>query len=226
MSAPAGAERVVLWRHGRTAANAEGRFQGQLDVPLDDHGHQQAEQAASALAALEPARLVSSDLSRAVQTAQALADRTGLEVETDPALRELHAGSWQGLLHPEITARWPQMHAAWRSGEDVAVGGGERRSEVGRRVAASVRRHAATTPDGGTLVVTSHSGALRAAVLQLLGLSTDAWPRLGSLANCRWALVVPRDGGWTLAGYDLGPVAREARAVPAPPAAAAEAATV
>ncbi|SDQ05283.1 histidine phosphatase family protein [Quadrisphaera sp. DSM 44207] len=199
------AARVVLWRHGRTASNAAGRFQGQLDVPLDGVGREQARRAAAVLARLEPARLVASDLSRAADTAQALADLVDLPVLTDPDLRELHAGVWQGLLAREIREGWPQMHAAWRGGEDVAVGGGERRSDVGRRVAAAVRRHAEATADGGTLVLASHGGAVRAGVLELLGLPAGSWPRLGGLANCRWAVLAAREDGWSLTGYDLGP---------------------
>ena len=198
--------RVVLWRHGRTPSNAEGRFQGQLDVDLDDVGRAQAAEAAAVLAELGPTRIVSSDLLRAAHTAAALAERTGLPVETDPGLRELHAGAWQGLLHADIRAGWPEMFAAWRDGEDVAVGGGERRSEVGLRVAAAVRAAAASTPDGGPLVVVSHGGAVRAGVLELLGLPAGSWPRLGGLGNCRWAVLEERPDGWSLAGYDLGAV--------------------
>lgn len=199
------AGRVVLWRHGRTPSNAAGRFQGQLDVELDDVGREQARRAAAVLATVAPSRLVSSDLSRAADTARALADQSGLPVLTDPDLRELHAGAWQGLLHGEIREGWPQMYAAWRGGEDIAVGGGERRSEVGRRVAAAVRRHAEATADGGTLVLVSHGGAIRAGVLELLGMPAGSWPRLGALANCRWAVLAAREDGWALVGYDLGP---------------------
>jgi len=202
--------RVVLWRHGRTASNAEGRFQGQLDVDLDDVGRAQAAEAAAVLAELAPTRIVSSDLLRAAHTAAALAERTGLVVETDPALRELHAGAWQGLLHAEIRAGWPEMFEAWRGGQDVAIGGGERRSEVGARVADAVRASAAATPDGGPLVVVSHGGAVQAGVLELLGLPIGSWSRLGGLGNCRWAVLEERADGWSLVGYDLG-------AVPHPP---------
>jgi broad specificity phosphatase PhoE len=200
-----GASRVVLWRHGRTTYNATGVFQGQLDIPLDEVGVAQAARAAAVLADLPPARIVSSDLQRAADTAGALAAVTGIEVELDEALREVHAGQWQDKRHAEIEAGWPEQYRAWRGGEDVAIGGGERRSDVGVRVAAAVERHAAATEDGGTLVVTSHGGATRAGVLALLGLPITAWPRLGGLGNCRWAVLTPRSDGWALTGHDLGP---------------------
>lgn len=200
-----GAATLVLWRHGRTGSNAEGRFQGQLDTALDDVGREQARTSAAVLAALPPDRLVTSDLCRAADTAAELASLTGLEAHRDPGLRELDAGAWQGLLHRQIEDGWPRMHVAWRTGEDVRIGGGERRSELGRRVAGALQRHAALTPDGGVLVAASHSGALRAGVLALLGLPPEAWAGLGSLGNGRWAVVERRHGRWVLRGYDLGP---------------------
>ncbi|MGQ7297976.1 histidine phosphatase family protein [Quadrisphaera sp. KR29] len=204
-AAGAGATRLVLWRHGRTTSNAEGRFQGQLDVPLDEVGHAQARAAAAQIAALQPDRLVSSDLVRARATAAHLEALTDLRAVEDPALRELHAGAWQGLLHRQIEDHWPDGHRAWRSGEDVRIGGGEKRSELGARVAASLERHAAQTRDGGLLVAASHSGALRAGVLALLGLPPEAWASLASIGNGRWAVVERRGERWVLRGYDLGP---------------------
>ncbi|MFP5335655.1 MAG: histidine phosphatase family protein [Actinomycetes bacterium] len=198
------ATRVVLWRHGQTGHNAADRFQGQLDVPLDDVGREQAREAAAMLVGLPPARIVSSDLSRALDTAAALADLTGLHVEIDPELRELFAGQWQGLLREEIEARWPADFAAWRGGDDVPVGGGERRSDAAKRAAAAIERHTAATPDG-VLVVTAHGGALRGAMLELLGLPISAWPSFAGLANAHWAVLDRRPSGWSVAEYNVGP---------------------
>ena len=202
------ARTVVLWRHGRTPFNAENRFQGQLDVPLDEVGRAQAAASAVHLARLvEPGTgaLVASDLSRAADTARALTALTGLQPQLDPALREVHAGRWQGLLHPEITASWPQEHAAWRAGEDVRLGGGERRSEVAVRAADAVERHAARVPDAGTLVVASHGAALKAALLRLLGLGLPAWGAFAGFRNAHWAVLERGRGGWVLGEYNAGP---------------------
>jgi glucosyl-3-phosphoglycerate phosphatase len=201
------ARRVVLWRHGQTGWNAGDRFQGQTDTELDDVGRGQADAAAEELLlAVAPARIVSSDLRRAADTAGALAARTGLVVHHDRALRELHAGEWQGLLRDEIVARWPEGFAAWQRGDDVPVGGGERRSEVAQRVSTAVVAHADETPDGGTLVVASHGGALRGAMLLLLGLPMASWPTFAGLANAHWAVLERlRSGGWRLAAYNVGP---------------------
>jgi probable phosphoglycerate mutase len=201
------AARLLLWRHGRTASNANNVFQGQLDVPLDDVGRVQAKDAAELIAARvggAPCRIVSSDLSRAHDTALALADLLDLPVALDQRLREVFAGSWQGLPHAQIKAVDADLFAAWRAGEDVAPGRGERRSDAGERAERAVREHAAAQ-DGGVLVIASHGAALRGAVMRLMG-----WPGwspdvLAGLRNAHWAEMEPRRDGWVLGSYNVGP---------------------
>lgn len=194
-----GARRVVFWRHGRTAWNAETRFQGTTDVPLDEVGVLQAERAARDLATLAPDRLVSSDLERARVTAEALAAMVGLDITTDEALRETYAGTWQGLLREEIVAQDGDGFVRWLAGDDVRPGGGESRIEVAQRVADAVLRHASALPLGGTLVVTTHGGAARAGIGRLLGLPVEHWTVLGGLTNCAWSVLeeLP-EGRWRL----------------------------
>src|SRR5215207_3126914 len=132
--APRTARRVVLWRHGQTVWNAENRFQGQTDVPLDEVGVQQAGRAARLLAALAPNLIVSSDLRRAVDTATPLADILGQSVLVDAGLRETHGGRWEGQVAQQILALDGDAYQAWQRGEDVRAGTtGERRSEVAER---------------------------------------------------------------------------------------------
>ena len=82
------------------------------------------------LASLNPSKIVSSDLQRARDTAQALADHTGLPVHIDPELRETFAGGWEGLGREELQQQFGEELAAWAAGSNLAPGGGERRSEV------------------------------------------------------------------------------------------------
>jgi probable phosphoglycerate mutase len=195
--------RVVLWRHGRTEWNATARFQGQMDVPLDEVGVLQADRAARDLATLSPNVIVSSDLDRARSTAQALADRVGLAVITDQALRETFAGDWQGLTRQEIVDRDGDDFYRWINGEDVKPGGGESRAEVAHRVAAAVRRHVESLPSDGTLVVATHGGAARAGIGELLGLPIEYWASLGGLVNCAWSVLEEqRDGRWRLVEHN------------------------
>jgi len=195
--------RVVLWRHGRTAWNAESRFQGTTDVALDEVGVAQAERAARDLAILAPHRIVSSDLERARVTAETLAAMVGLEVTTDPDLRETYAGTWQGLTRDEIIAADSDGWHRWIAGDDIRPGGGETRSEVSARVSAAVLRHAEDLPAGGTLVVASHGGAVRACLGRLLGLPVEHWTVLGGLVNCAWSVLEEQpDGRWRLVEHN------------------------
>jgi probable phosphoglycerate mutase len=197
------ARRVVLWRHGRTEWNAGSRFQGTTDVPLDAVGVAQAERAARDLASLGPARIVSSDLERARVTAQSLAELVGLDVGTDPDLRETYAGDWQGLVREEIVARDAERYHAWIAGADVRPGGGETRTEVGLRVERAVERHLEGLGDGAVLVVATHGGAARAGMGRLLGLPVEHWAVLGGLVNCAWSVLEEaREGGWRLVEHN------------------------
>ena len=138
----------MLWRHGRTAWNGENRFQGHLDIPLDEVGRAQAARGAALLAGLGPHALASSDLQRARDTAAELARVTGLEIAVDRGLRETAGGRWEGLLATDIAATDAEAYAAWRSGSDVAAGGAETRSQVADRATAAVRRLLESVADG------------------------------------------------------------------------------
>jgi probable phosphoglycerate mutase len=198
----------VLWRHGRTSWNAERRFQGQTDVPLDDVGLEQAERAATVLARLEPAVIISSDLARARVTAQALAELTGLHVVEDPALRETFAGQWQGLTRHELEKRFGDDLAAWAAGSELRPGGGETRREVAARMVGAIDRTLPLVAPGQTLVVATHGGAARAAVGSLLGLPIEHWAALGVLTNCAWTVLeenlAQHGPPWRLQEYNAG----------------------
>lgn len=194
---------LIVWRHGRTEWNDLGVFQGQADPPLDSVGHEQARVAAAALAALRPSLIVSSDLARARDTAAYLGSLTGLPVTLDERLRELDVGEWSGLTREEIAQRFPQTYAAWLNGEDVRREGGENMAELAVRVSASLREHLASATRGRVVVVT-HGGTARVAVLALLGLPVECWSGFTAMANARWAALNRRGGGWRLMAYNVG----------------------
>jgi broad specificity phosphatase PhoE len=197
--------RVVLWRHGRTEWNATGRFQGQIDVPLDGTGREQAHDTARRLAALEPDLLVSSDLKRTQQTAAALAQLTGLDLMLDERLRETYAGEWEGCTIEEIERRFPDQYAAWRAGDSrVRVGGGESREEVAERIAAAVTDAAGKLPDDGLAVLTSHGGASRLGIGKLIGMPLDSYTNIGPLSNCSWSMLRDTKHGWILVEHNAG----------------------
>jgi probable phosphoglycerate mutase len=194
----------VLWRHGQTAWNLEGRFQGTTDIALTEVGIGQAKRAARLLAALKPDAVIASDLQRAADTAAELAALTGLDVSHHEGLRETYAGVWQGLTHDEISSRFGEEYAAWKRGEPVRRGGGELETEVADRAAPVILDAADKLPDGGTLVVVSHGGAIRTAIGRLIGLEPHTWESLGGLSNCCWSVLGEGARGWRLQEHNAG----------------------
>jgi broad specificity phosphatase PhoE len=176
------ASRVVLLRHGRTAWNAERRFQGQADPPLDDVGRAQADEVAALLAALRPSVIISSDLQRAVQTAAPLARLCGVEVTVDARLRERSLGHWEGLTRDEVARTYPDELAEWVSGRDVTRRGGESRGEVAARARACFDE----LPEVDLAVLVTHSATAMALCADLLGMDQHTHV-LGALANCHWS---------------------------------------
>lgn len=206
------ARRLVLWRHGQTLWNADNRHQGQIDIPLNEVGREQARHAAQTLVAMKPTHVIASDLERALETGQILADLAGIKLSTDERLRETFAGEWQGMTRDEIVAKYPEDYAAWGGDSEIRPGGGETRWEVSQRVVAAIEDALLNVPDGGTLVVASHGGALRSALGRLLGLDPRQWTILGVLANAQWSVLSELDENmpklpdlkWRLQEYNAG----------------------
>jgi probable phosphoglycerate mutase len=199
--------RLLLWRHGRTEWNATNRFQGQMDPPLDEEGRRQAALVAPFLAAGLPADgtvVVSSDLTRAVQTAGALVDLLGVPLRTDPRLREHGLGCWEGLTHEEVAERFPEQYADWRAGRQVRGRGGEEAAEVAERALAAL----ADLPEAQVAVVVTHGGTAGRLLEALLGLGPDHRRIFGALANCAWSELHRQDSRWR--------VIRHNSVVPAP----------
>ncbi len=197
----------MLWRHGRTRWNIEERFQGHTDVELDETGIAQAERAAPLLAALNPVAIVSSDLRRARDTAEALARIAAVAVKEDPRLRETYGGTWQGLTVDEIRALDNEAYALWRSGADVPAGGAETRTDVAARVRAAILDALTEVPPGETLVVVTHGGSARGAIGSLLDLPMDRWAVIGGLSNCCWSVMEETgfsETGWRLVEHNAG----------------------
>lgn len=199
---------AIVWRHGRTAWNNANRFQGHIDIPLDDVGVAQAAAAARVMCPAPPALIVTSDLSRASATAQALTSLTGVAATCDTRLREAHAGDWQGRTHAEIQSDDADLLRRWRSSVDVRPGGtGETRTEVGQRVGGSIADHMAGVAGGDVAVFVTHGGAARAAVGHLLGIPPAHWHHLAVMRNCGWAVLeVDEAGEWRLQSYNLSAV--------------------
>ncbi len=120
------ATRICMIRHGETAWNAEGRVQGQLDIPLNDVGRAQARATAEALAGHDFTAIYCSDLSRVRQTAEPTARKLALPVSYDAALRERHYGMFERLTYVEVKEKFPVEYARFRDKDpDFDFQGGE-----------------------------------------------------------------------------------------------------
>ncbi|GAA3947176.1 histidine phosphatase family protein [Actinoplanes auranticolor] len=198
--------RLIVWRHGNTDWNAGHRVQGQTDVPLNELGRQQAVDAAELLVRLRPTALVASDLSRAADTAAALAALTGLSVTYDERLRERSFGQWQGLTMTEVMATRPEEYARWQAGADVIGGDVETLDDLGKRVADALQAAADRVPPGSTVVVATHGAAARSGIGHLLGWPREQLRTLRALQNCHWSeLTHDEERGWQLGSYNVGP---------------------
>lgn len=210
---------LVLWRHGETDHNVAGRVQGRVDVPLNATGTAQAVQAARALAALRPSRIVSSPLARARATAQVLAEElgggTGAAVPVDVVedLVERSFGAWEGLTRTQIETGWPEAARVWRAGGDPQGVGVETRAHAAARVGSAIESLMARSGGGGPapvssrgqagpvegaadqppvtgpVVVVAHGSAITLGATYLLGADPSAWFGLKGLDNAHWAVL-------------------------------------
>lgn len=173
---------ILAIRHGETAWNSDGRYQGQTDVALNAAGRAQAARVAQALAGERIDAVYSSDLARAVQTAQALAEQSGVPLRIAADLREQHFGVFQGLLAREIDERWPDDHGRWlRREPDFGPPEGETRREFSARCVGAVSRLAREHP-GQVLAIVCHGGVLDCLYRAAQALPLDV-PRTWSLDN-------------------------------------------
>lgn len=194
---------LVLVRHGETDWNLRKCFQGQIDIPLNGRGEAQAERLARQLQAegLHFDAAVSSDLTRARQTAEPACQRLGLPLLADAAWREQAFGVLEGQSVDTLRSTHPELHAHWqRHDPDYALpGGAESRRQFSLRILAAAASVAARHPGGRVLVLT-HGGALdmlwRAATGQPLeGPRTCSIPNAG-INRLRWSPAGPALLSW------------------------------
>ena len=194
---------VFLIRHGRTDSTDEGRWQGHTDGRLNSTGRQQA---ALLGAALPPVHaLYSSPLTRAVDTASAIALHQDVQVQHESALKEIGFGAWEGMTRAEIKASFPRDFAAFNNGSDVARGGnGETFAGVRKRMAIALEAIVGRHP-GETVGVVSHGGSTRAYVTEVLGIGYEHRSRLTLLGNTGYARMAFTQRGPFLVSWNLAP---------------------
>lgn len=187
-------------RHAETVWNAHGRIQGQADPPLSDRGWQQVAAVAGRLQPVALSRVVTSDLARARNTAEAIVERhPELTVEVDPRWREVDLGAWEGATRDELARDWPELYAKWRQRASWdLVPGGEGTDTFAARVRSAVTAALEAQPQDAVVLVVTHIGVIRLILSLALGTFHDElrWP---------WAI---HNTGLTLlelsAGAELG----------------------
>jgi broad specificity phosphatase PhoE len=188
---------IYLIRHGRTEWNVTGRWQGHLDVPLDDAGRDQAARLADRLQreGIRFDALYASDLRRARETAEAVGEALDMEVSAVPALREIDLGAWSGMTREEIARKFPTEWKQLHGEEDIARGGGETFAVFQQRVL-NWLSSAAETHAGGRICAVTHGGCIRAALLKVRGLSWAGRDRIPPIDNGSITVLEIAGGAW------------------------------
>ncbi len=186
---------VYLIRHGETAWNAEGRFQGNVDTPLSALGRAQAEAAGRRLAGSGLRLVLSSDLARARQTAAAVAAAAACELRSVRAFREVDVGRWEGLTFAEVREAMPDSFAEWQAGRPGFRFPGGETWEEGAQRALDALDSAISGGDERTLAVVSHGGLLRAVIYSVLGMD-HARRGLLQIDNAGLSAIAGGPGRW------------------------------
>ena len=193
--------RILAIRHGETDWNVDTRIQGQLDIPLNDLGRRQAQQLVQAVAHEGLSAVYSSDLQRALETAQAVVRGAGLPgLSTDVGLRERAFGVFEGRTYQEIEQRWPQESVRWRKREpDFGAEGGETLQGFYDRCVATASRLAAAHP-GETIALVAHGGVMDCLYRAATRVELQA-PRSWQLGNASINRLLYTPQGFVLVGW-------------------------
>jgi len=192
---------LYLVRHGETDWNAQGRWQGQEDIPLNGRGVEQATAAAGRLARVGLTALYSSDLERAWRTAEAIGATCGLRAVADAGLREVDVGSWRGVTLAEARERFPSEHARWMEG-GTPWSDGETYVAMGDRVHETVVRLLTPHAADERIAMVCHGGPIRSLVARTVGLSDAGRRALAHGPNGSITEMRIRADRWVVASYN------------------------
>ncbi len=175
---------LLIVRHGYSRANKEKRFAGQMDVPLDELGRQQAEELGRyILGRFQVDAVYASDLSRVYDTVKPLADALHLPIHTDAALREVDVGEWQGVLFEDVARIYPENLALYKRKPGLThFDGGESFAELLERATAAIERIVREN-EGKTVVIGTHGGVIRALRALWTGISLERMEEIPQVPN-------------------------------------------
>ena len=190
---------LILERHAESMANLADVFAGHSNHDLSPRGREQAELTARHIAASYPIDVIwASDLPRTRQTAAPVAEKTGLPVHTDPGLREILAGEWEGMTFDQVAKLYPAEYEIWfKDIGNAGCPGGERTADLSERVLAALTRIAREN-DGKTVLVVTHATPVRAAVCAFSGHTLSEMKDIPWVSNASLTTVEYDEGRWTL----------------------------
>ncbi|MFM1799731.1 MAG: hypothetical protein RLZZ117_2009 [Cyanobacteriota bacterium] len=196
---PAQGRRLLLVRHGETQWNREGRFQGQIDIPLNERGLSQAAAARDFLAPVRIHRAYTSTMARPRQTAEVILERhPGVPLTSTRGLVEIGHGRWEGCLEKEIADTWPALLTAWKQApHTVTMPDGETLQEVWDRSVSTWDIIARSLAAEETALVVAHDAVNKTILCALLGLSpAEIW------------MIKQGNGGVSVVDYPRGPAGK------------------
>jgi probable phosphoglycerate mutase len=190
--------RITLIRHGETSWNVIKRWQGHADIDLNGTGRMQAAEAGFSLLTAGVQRIISSDLSRAHETAQIINRYLNIPLTTDTRLREIHVGDLQGLTSEEVETRYPAWSATFKNLPYLErhFPNGESFADVGGRALKCLNEAVTAYPQQHTLLVT-HGGVVRVLLKKLLDLTPE-----DSMRNCGITRLIWGEGLWMTEGVN------------------------
>jgi broad specificity phosphatase PhoE len=187
---------LFLARHGQTDWNLEGRYQGQVDIPLNGFGREQAKILAGALQQVRPDAVWASDLCRAKETAVIIAVTHNLPVQVHSGLREMNFGSWQGLTWQEVEKQFPDAWQRWADNpESYHIPDGETLKELDDRFQLALTGICAKYPSG-SIVIVAHGGPISRLLSGLTG--RKFWEMMHG--NCSYSILHYRQEGFEYRG--------------------------
>ena len=172
-----GNSRIILVRHGETNWNKEGRFQGQIDIPLNANGREQAKKASQYLQGIIFDKAYSSSMARPYETAKIILNKNNLEIEKIDNLVEISHGLWEGKLENEIREEWPEMLNKWHeSPEEVTMPKGESIKQVSERCVLAWSEICNHQKEQETTLLVAHDAVNKAIICHILGLDySNIW---------------------------------------------------
>lgn len=195
--------KLYLIRHGETEWNLHNRTQGCVDVPLNENGKLQAIMLARRMSSCRVDRIYSSDLKRAVETANYISQAVKKDVVVMEEFREINFGLWEGLTFEEIKKRFPEEHRIWIENPHRArIPGGEMLYSVFHRVMSGLKKILKDCGDDQNIVIVSHGGPIKLMVLGLLEIDISKYNKFRQDNTAVNIIEVNKEGKAVLTLYN------------------------